>query len=72
MKILHFSGSITVMFITNELIRSTISNTPSIVKSSLLDIETFSKDAHREIINTIHDGMSTATERIKYDLESKC
>lgn len=60
------------MFITNELIRSTISNTPNIVKSSLLDIETFSKDAHKEIINTIHDGMNTATDRIKYDLESKC
>lgn len=60
------------MFVTNELIRSTISNTPTIVKSSLLDIETFSKDAHKEIINTIHEGMTTATDRIKYDLESKC
>lgn len=59
------------MFITNELIRSSISNTPNIVQSSLLDIETFSKDAHKEIISTIHEGMSTATERIKYDLESK-
>lgn len=38
----------------------------------MLDIETFSRDAHNEIINTIHEGMSTATERIKYDLESKC
>lgn len=68
----NFRASITVMFITNELIRSTISNTPSIVRSSMLDIETFSRDAHNEIINTIHEGMSTATERIKYDLESKC
>lgn len=59
------------MFITNELIRSTITNTPTIVKSSLLDVETFSKDAHKEIISTIHDGLSTASERIKYDLESK-
>lgn len=59
------------MFITNELIRSSISNTPNIVQSSLLDIETFSKDAHKEIISTIHEGMATATERIKYDLESK-
>lgn len=59
------------MFITNELIRSTITNTPNIVKSSLLDVETFSKDAHKEIINTIGEGMSTATERIKYDLESR-
>lgn len=65
-------ASIIVMFITNELIRSTISNTPNIVQSSLLDIETFSKDAHKEIISTIHEGMTTATERIKYDLESKC
>ncbi|XP_031635257.1 uncharacterized protein LOC116348398 isoform X2 [Contarinia nasturtii] len=61
---------IIIMFITNELIRSTITNTPNIVKSSLLDVETFSKDAHKEIINTIHEGMSTATERIKYDLEN--
>lgn len=38
----------------------------------MLDIEMFSRDAHKEIINTIHEGMSTATERIKYDLESKC
>lgn len=60
------------MFITNELIRSSISNTPNIVQSSLLDIETFSKGAHQEIISTIHEGMTTATERIKYDLESKC
>lgn len=60
------------MFITNELIRSTITNTPNIVKSSLLDVETFSKDAHKEIISTIHEGLSTASERIKYDLESKC
>lgn len=67
-----FSASVTVMFITNVVIRSTISNTPKIVKSSLLDIETFSKNAHRDIINTIHEGMSTASERIKYDLESKC
>lgn len=59
------------MFITNELIRSSISNTPNIVQSSLLDIETFSKDAHKEIISTINEGMTTATERIKYDLESE-
>lgn len=59
------------MFITNELIRSSIGNTPNIVQSSLLDIETFSKDAHKEIISTIHEGMTTATERIKYDLESE-
>lgn len=65
-------ASITVMFITNELIRSTVTNTPTIVKSSLLDVETFSKDAHKEIISTIHEGLSTASERIKYDLESKC
>lgn len=63
--------SITVMFITNELIRSTITNTPNIVKSSLLDVETFSKDAHRDIILTINEGLSKASERIKYDLESK-
>lgn len=64
-------ASIIIMFITNELIRSSISNTPNIVQSSLLDIHTFSKDAHKEIVSTIHDGMNTATERIKYDLESK-
>lgn len=67
---LFLIASIIVMFITNELIRSTISNTPNIVQSSLLDIETFSKDAHKEIISTIHEGMTTATERIKYDLEN--
>ncbi|XP_055313927.1 prominin-1-A isoform X2 [Sitodiplosis mosellana] len=67
---LFLIASITVMFITNELIRSTISNTPTIVKSSLLDVETFSKDAHKEIISTIHEGLSTASERIKYDLEN--
>lgn len=60
------------MFITNELIRSTIENTPNIVESSLLDVETFSKNAHKEINGTIYEGMSTATERIKYDLESMC
>lgn len=60
------------MFITNELIRSTVTNTPTIVKSSLIDVETFSKEAHKDIISTIHEGLSTASERIKYDLESKC
>lgn len=59
------------MFITNELVRSAIIKTPSVVKSSFKDVETFSRDAHKDILNSIHDGINTATERIKYDLESK-
>lgn len=65
------SASITIMFITNELVFSAITKTPNIVKSSLKDIELFSRDAHNQILNSVHDGINTAVERIKYDLESK-
>lgn len=64
-------GSIAIMFVTNELVRTAIINTPNIVHSSLKDIESFSKDAQKDIIGTINDGMSIATERIKYDIESE-
>lgn len=59
------------MFVTNELVRTAIANTPNIVHSSLKDIESFSKDAQKDIIGTINDGMSIATERIEYDIESE-
>lgn len=59
------------MFVTNELVRTAITNTPNIVHSSLKDIESFSKDAQKDIIGTINDGISIATERIKYDIESE-
>lgn len=58
------------MFVTNELVRTAIVNSPGIVHSSLKDIELFTKDSHRDIIGSINDGMNLATDRIKYDLES--
>lgn len=65
------SASITVMFITNEWVLSAITKTPNVVKSSLKDIELFSRNAHNQIVNSVHDGIDTAIERIRYDLESK-
>lgn len=58
------------MFITNELITSSINKTPDIVKSSLKDAELFIKEAHSQITNTVQDGLNTAIDRIKDDLES--
>lgn len=63
-------ASITFMFVTNELVRSAIKNTPNIVRSSFRDIELFGENAHKEIAHHILDGMNIATDRIKYDLES--
>lgn len=60
------------MFITNELVLSAVTKTPNIVKSSLKDIELFSRDAHNQIIDSVNDGISQAIERIRYDLESNC
>lgn len=60
----------TIMFITNELFISTITKTPNAIKASLKDVESFSLDAHNQIVNSVHDGISRANERIKYDLES--
>lgn len=58
------------MFVSNELVRTAIKNTPNIVKSSFKDIELFGENAHKEITLHILDGMNVATDRIKYDLES--
>lgn len=58
------------MFITNELVVSGVAKTPNLVKSSLKDVELFSRDAHNQIVNAVHDGIDTSIERIKYDLES--
>lgn len=58
------------MFVSNELVRTAIKNTPNIVKSSFKDIELFGENAHKEITLHILDGMNIATDRIKYDLES--
>lgn len=65
------SASITVMFITNELVVSGVVKTPNLVKSSLKDVELFSRDAHNQIVNAVHDGIDTSIERIKYDLKSE-
>lgn len=58
------------MFITNELVLSAITKTPNVVKSSLKDIELFSRDAHNQIVDNVNDGINQAIERIRYDLES--
>lgn len=68
--LLIYRASITFMFVTNELVRTAIRNTPNIVKSSFRDIEVFGESAHKEITHHILDGMNIATDRIKYDLES--
>lgn len=65
-----YSASITVMFITNELMVSGVAKTSNLVKSSLKDVELFSRDAHNQIVNAVHDGIDTSIERIRYDLQS--
>lgn len=57
------------MFITNEQISSAFDKTPTIMKSSLRDFELFLQDTNDQIIFTLNDGMITATERVKLDLE---
>lgn len=65
-----YSAAITVMFITNELVVSGIGKAPNLVKSSLKDVELFSRGAQNQIVNAVHDGIDKSIERIKYDLES--
>lgn len=57
------------MFITNEQIASAIDRTPTIIKSSLQDFEFFLQNTNDQIISTLQDGMLTASERVKLDLE---
>lgn len=66
----NLSATITVMFITNELVVLGVAKTPNLVKSSLKDVELFSRDAHNQIVSAVHDGIDKSIERIRYDLES--
>lgn len=57
------------MFITNEQIATSIVKTPTLVKASFKDAQIFVKDTHHQIIFSMHDGLTTATGRVKLDLE---
>ena len=59
------------MFINNEQILSAIDQTPLVVRASLQDVETFLKDTQQQIIFVIFEGLNTAVDRIKDDLEGK-
>ena len=66
-----FSVGIIAMFINNEQILSAIDQTPLVVRASLQDVETFLKDTQQQIIFVIFEGLNTAVDRIKDDLEGK-
>lgn len=57
------------MFIINEQISSSIQQTPNVIRASLKDTETFIKNTHREIQFSVFERLTTASEKIKMDLE---
>ncbi|XP_055534148.1 prominin-1 isoform X1 [Wyeomyia smithii] len=67
--ILLLIASIIAMFVTNEQIASSIDETPSVLRSSLADVETFLRDTEQQISFVILEGLKTTVDRIKSDLE---
>ncbi|XP_053678459.1 prominin-1 [Anopheles nili] len=63
-------AGVIAMFVTNEQIASAVDQTPAVVRASLLDVATFLRDAEQQIRFVITEGLATATERIRDDLES--
>ncbi|XP_035892122.1 prominin-1-like isoform X1 [Anopheles stephensi] len=68
--ILLLIAGVIAMFVTNEQIASAVDHTPTVVRSSLLDAATFLRDAESQMRFVIAEGLATATERIRNDLES--
>uniref|UniRef100_A0A182M467 Uncharacterized protein n=1 Tax=Anopheles culicifacies TaxID=139723 RepID=A0A182M467_9DIPT len=68
--ILLLIAGVIAMFVTNEQIASAVDHTPTVVRSSLLDAATFLRDAESQMRYVIGEGLATATERIRNDLES--
>ncbi|KFB49997.1 hypothetical protein ZHAS_00018038 [Anopheles sinensis] len=68
--ILLLIAGVIAMFVTNEQIASAIDQTPDIVRSSMVDAATFLHDAEAQIRFVIIEGLATATERIRQDLDS--
>ncbi|XP_062559177.1 prominin-1 isoform X2 [Armigeres subalbatus] len=66
--ILLLIASIIAMFITNEQIASAIDQTPIVVRSSLIDVETFLKDTEQQISFLLFEGLATAVDRIRSDM----
>jgi hypothetical protein len=64
-----FRTGILSMFIINEQISASISQTPNVIKASLKDSEVFIKNAHRQIQETVFDHFMVANEKVKMDLE---
>lgn len=65
----HFRASIIAMFVTNEQIASAVDQTPTVVRSSLADVETFLKDTDKQITFVLLEGLTTTVDRIKSDLD---
>lgn len=57
------------MIVTNEQISTALHKAPDVIRASLKDVEVFLKDVHKQITFSVHEGLSTTVERIKYDLE---
>lgn len=62
---------IVAIIVTNEQIASSIQQTPEVIRASLKDVESFLRDAQRQIKYNVQDATDTAVERIKENLESK-
>lgn len=58
------------MIVTNEQMSTAMTRTPDVIRASLKDVESFLKDAHRQIVYNVQDAADRAVERIKDDLES--
>ncbi|XP_055627001.1 prominin-1 isoform X2 [Toxorhynchites rutilus septentrionalis] len=67
--ILLLIASIIAMFVTNEQIASAVDQTPTVVRSSLADVETFLKDTDQQITFVLLEGLTTTVDRIKSDLD---
>ncbi|XP_052862856.1 prominin-1 [Anopheles cruzii] len=68
--ILLLIAGVIAMFVTNEQIASAINQTPVVVRSSLLDTVTFLHDAEAQIRFVVLEGLATAVERMRNDLEN--
>lgn len=57
------------MIVTNEEISTAVEKTPDVLRASLKDIEAFLKDAHKQILFSVHEGMNTVSDRLRLDFE---
>lgn len=59
------------MFIVNEQISISIDETPSVIKSALMDTDFFIKSSNHHIQAEIFEQFDRTREKIKIDLDGK-